>query len=118
MKRRVVVTAAVALLTGAFLGGACDDGLVHTFIAFPYNVAQNCLESVGVVDVVDGADPGVCSGARCWVAPSGDIFVSDQACDAPLDYTESTVGPCKQALEVYKKRTRCADLRGDTDAGG
>ncbi len=116
MKARVVA-AAVALLTGAVFGGACDAGLVHPFAAFPYNVALNCLEDVGVVDVIDGPDPGVCSGARCWVTPGGNIFVSDQACDAPLDYMQSTSGPCKLALEAHKTRTMCAD-RGGADAGG
>jgi hypothetical protein len=117
VKRRVVA-AAVALLTGAVFGGACDAGVIHTFGAFPYNAARNCLENAGVVDVIDGPDPGACPGARCWVAPSGNVFVSDQACDAPLDYAQSTSGPCELALDAYKARTMCANLGGVTDAGG
>ena len=115
MKHRVA--AAVALLIGAVCGGACDSGLVHTFGAYPYNVARNCLENAGAVDVIDGPDPGACPGARCWVTSSGNVYVSDQACDAPIDYTQSTAGPCALALEAFKKRIMCKDLGGAADAG-
>ena len=104
-----VVTAAVA---SAFAGG-CDGGLVHSFVAYTYNATRGCLESAATVDVLDGPDPGSCPEVHCWVNPSGEVFVSDKACDAPLDFTKNASGPCKQALEAYKKRVMCDDAPVD-----
>ncbi len=50
---------------------------------------------------------------HCWVKSSGEIFVSDKACDAPLDFTKNASGPCKQALEAYKNRVMCDDAAQD-----
>lgn len=115
MRLRAAV-ASLALVAAVALGGGCDNGLVHTFGAFPYNVTLGCLESATAVDVIDGPDPGSCAEVRCWVNPGGAVFVTDQACDAPLDYTESASGPCKSALEAYKKHVMCGDA--GSSAGG
>ncbi len=112
MKLRVSA-ALLALITGAVV--SCDDGLVHTFFALPYDVTLGCLGSSAAVDVIDGPDPGSCAEVHCWVKPTGEIFVSDRACDAPLDFTESASGPCKLAIDAYKKRVMCAN---PVDAGG
>ena len=69
--------------------------------------------------MLDGPDPGACPGARCWVTPNGTIYVTDQACDAPIDFIESTTGPCKSALQAYKKRTMCgAGASSGAGSGG
>jgi hypothetical protein len=107
-----VPAASLALITGAVI--SCDAGLVHTFRAFPYDATVGCLRSAVAVDVVDGPDPGGCAEVHCWVKPSGEIFVSDRACDAPIDFTKSASGPCKLALDAYKKRVFCAN---PVDAG-
>ncbi|MFS8067434.1 MAG: hypothetical protein ACMG6S_13820 [Byssovorax sp.] len=112
MKLRVPA-ALLALITGAVV--SCDDGLVHTFFALPYDVTLGCLGSSRAIDVIDGPDPGSCAEVHCWVKPTGEIFVSDRACDAPLDFTESASGPCKLAIDAYKKRVICAE---PVDAGG
>ena len=111
MKLRVPA-ALLALITGAVV--SCDDGLVHTFFALPYNATLGCLRSAAAVDVIDGPDPGSCAEVHCWVKPGGEIFVSDRACDAPLDFTKSASGLCKLALDAYKKRVMCAN---PVDAG-
>jgi hypothetical protein len=115
--RPLVVAASLVVLTGAVVGGACDAGLVHTFGAFPYNTSQNCLEAATPLDVIDGPDPGSCPVVHCWVNPVGEVFVSDMACDAPLDFKESASGPCELALEAYKKRVMCGDA-GASGGGG
>ena len=98
------------------IGVGCDAGVVHAFNAFPYNAKVGCLESETAVDVLDGPDPGSCAEVHCWVNPSGEIFVSDHACGAPLDFTESASGPCKLALDAHKKRVFCAE--GGAGGGG
>ena len=115
MKLRVPA-ASLALAVGAGFG--CDAGVVHVFGAFPYDATLGCLRSAEAVDVIDGPDPGGCAEVHCWVKPSGEIFVSDQACDAPLDFTESASGPCKLALDAYKKRIMCADTGTGGGGGG
>jgi hypothetical protein len=112
-RRGVVVVAAIALLLGA-----CAARVFHTFTASPYNVAQNCLEGAVAVDVIDGPDPGPCLGARCWVTPSGAVFVSAQACDGPTDYTESTIGPCNLALAAARTKALCGLPIADAGTGG
>ncbi len=115
MKRRVLA-AALALVTAAVasaFAGGCDGGLVHSFVAYPYDATLGCLEGSAAVDVIDGPDPGSCPEVQCWVKPSGEIFVSDKACDAPLDFTKNASGPCKQALEAYKNRVMCDDAAQD-----
>lgn len=101
----LVPAASLAMIAGS----GCDAGVVHAFGAFPYDATLGCLRSAEAVDVIDGPDPGSCAEVHCWVKPSGEIFVSDAACDAPLDFTESASGPCKLALEAYKKGVMCAD---------
>jgi hypothetical protein len=116
--RAAVASLALVAAVAVALGGGCDGGLVHTFGAFPFNVAQGCLEGATAVDVIEGPDPGACNEVHCWVKPSGDILVTDQACDAPTDYTESASGPCKQALDAYKKRVMCSDAGSGAGGGG
>jgi hypothetical protein len=106
VKQRVLA-AALALVTVTAVAAGCDGGLVHSFVAYPYDATLGCLESAATVDVIDGPDPGSCPEVRCWVKPSGEIFVSDKACDAPLDFTKNASGPCKLALEAYKNRVMC-----------
>ncbi len=101
-----------SLALAAALGGACDNSLVHTFGAFPYNAKDHCLEVGQTLDVVDGPDPGSCSRVRCWVNPVGEAFVTDKACEAPIDLTESSTGLCKPALEAHKNKVMCANLDG------
>ena len=110
---RLRFAASLALIAaGAVLGGACNASLVHTFGAFPYDAKDDCLEIGQTLDVIEGPDPGACSKLRCWVNPAGEAFVTDKACDAPIDLAESTTGPCEPALEAYKNHVMCADLDG------
>lgn len=112
-----VPAASLALAIGA--GVSCDAGVVHTFFALPYDVTLGCLRPSEAQDVIDGPDPGKCAEVHCWVNPSGEILVSDQACDAPLDLVERTTGPCKLALDAHKKRVMCAATgTGGSGAGG
>jgi hypothetical protein len=108
-----LLAAALALAVASAFAGGCDGGLVHSFIAYPYNATVGCLEAAAAVDVIDGPDPGSCPGVSCWVKPSGEIFVSDKACDAPLDFTKNASGPCALALEAYKNRVMCDDAATD-----
>ena len=108
------------IAAGVVVGGACHSELVHVFGAFPYHVTGDCFDGAQQLDVIDGADPGSCPTVRCWVNHAGDAFVTDRACDAPIDLTESDSGACKLALEAFKTRVTCpvpAD-GGDADAGG
>jgi hypothetical protein len=90
----------------------CDQRVVHVFGGYAYDPTQDCLYPPGVVDVIDGPEAGSCPGARCWVAPDGEVYVTDRACDAPPDYqdhTADTSGICVQALAAYgrKGHSRC-----------
>jgi hypothetical protein len=83
---------------------ACSARLDHVFGAYAYDPVQDCLQGAAVVDVIAGPDPGMCPQVRCWQAPDGSIYVTSEACDAPLDYqdhTEDTSGPCVKALAAY-----------------
>jgi hypothetical protein len=99
----------------AVLGGACSASLVHTWGAFTYDAADDCLHHAQLVDVIDGPDPGTCSAVHCWVNPAGEAFVTDKACDAPVDVTESTTGFCEGALKAYKKLDFCSEVDAGAD---
>jgi hypothetical protein len=104
--------ALLALLALFPLAAACDDRPVHAFIAARYDPDQKCLEAPAAVDVVSGTDPGSCSVTRCWVTPSGEVFVSTTACDAPPDFTDRTGdpdgSPCGDALDALAGDADCA----------
>ena len=105
------VASAVVIL----VGGACNATVVHTWGAYPYDADTGCFGEAEIVDVVDGPDPGSCPVVHCWVNPAGDIFVTDKACDSPLDLTESTSGVCAVALKTFRNPGMCAVL--DAGAG-
>ncbi len=101
-----------ALLLPLLLGAAalsavrCQGRLDHVFGGYEYYAAQDCLYASGAIDVIAGADPGLCPMLRCWVAPDGEVYVTDEACDAPSDYldeTQATSGPCVKALAAYAR---------------
>ena len=100
----------VALPAGLSLG-ACEDRPVHAFVAARFDPEAACLEEPGAVDVVAGADPGPCAVARCWVTPSGEVFVSTTACDAPPDVIDRTGdpagSPCAEALDALSSGADC-----------
>jgi hypothetical protein len=84
----------------------CQGRLAHLFGGYAYNATLDCLEASGAVDVIAGADPGLCPMLRCWAAPDGTIYVTDEACDAPPDYVDHTQDgfpPCVKALALYDK---------------
>ncbi len=94
--------AAVCLLSGS----GCDGGLVHAFGGYAYDPDADCLKASGVIDVISGPDPGLCKKVRCWVSRDGFAYVTDTACDAPLDFveeTEATSGVCVKALAAYAR---------------
>lgn len=107
--------ASLSLLLAAG-SGACGGGHVHVFGAFPYDALRDCLDVGQTLDVIDGPDPGTCSVLRCWLDPSGAAFVTDKACDAPLNLTESTGEACIPALVAYKNHMMCPDLDGGAGA--
>ena len=102
-----VVLSLLALLALA----ACEDRLVHAFIASRYDPDADCLEPPAAVDVVAGADPGSCPVTRCWETPSGEVFVSTTACDAPPDFVDKTAdpagSPCGDALNARALGAEC-----------
>ena len=90
---------------------ACEDRPVHAFIAARYDPDGACLEPPAAVDVVAGADPGSCPVTRCWETPSGEVFVSTTACDAPPDFVDKTDdvagSPCGKALDALAGSADC-----------
>ena len=103
---------ALPLASAVLVGGACSASLVHTWGAFPYDAEHDCFGDALILDVLDGPDPGSCPVVHCWVNPTGEIFVTDKACDAPIDLTESTSGTCSAALKTFKLPGKCAVLDG------
>jgi hypothetical protein len=102
----------LALVLGLGLVG-CTTTHVHIFVAYHYDETADCLESPAGADVIDGPDPGTCAAVRCWVSPGDDVYVTDDACDAPLGYVEQTSdmsGVCVKALAAYARdgHARCA----------
>ena len=117
----LVITLPAAVISLTVLG--CDAGLAHPFGAYPYDPDGDCLGASGVVDVLDGPAPPPCDVVRCFQAPSGSVFVTDQACDAPLDFhdrTEDPDGPCVKALGAYaaEGHGRCPRASHDGGTGG
>jgi hypothetical protein len=102
----------------------CQGYLAHAFGGYAYDAVNDCLESSAVVDVISGADPGQCPMLRCWLAPCGAVYVTDEACDAPPDYQDQThaaSGQCVKALAAYGRagHAMCAPPPdGGADAGG
>lgn len=98
----------IALLASA----ACENRPVHAFIAARYDPDAHCLEAPAAVDVVAGADQGSCPVTRCWETPSGEVFVSTTACDAPPDFLDKTAdvagSPCGEALDALAEGADCA----------
>jgi hypothetical protein len=96
---------------GAVALGACTTRVAHVFGAYRFeegmDPAEDCLEAAAAVDVVDGPDPGICNGVRCWIAPGGNVFVTTTACDAPPDYRDHTSDPagtaCGRAIAVFQR---------------
>ena len=89
---------------GALVAAACTDNIDHVFGGYAYDPVNNCLYTSGAVDVIAGADPGQCPELRCWLSPGGLVYVTDEACDAPIDYVDETQadsGPCVKALADY-----------------
>jgi hypothetical protein len=115
VKPRVAV-ALLSMIVASAASGACGSGQVHVFGAFPYDAANDCLEPAQTLDVIDGPDPGMCPVVRCWLDPTGAAFVTDEACDAPINLAESVSGNCAPALEAFKKRVMCPI--GDAGADG
>ncbi|MEO7327367.1 MAG: hypothetical protein ABI193_02230 [Minicystis sp.] len=110
----------LSLSTLLGLGGAgCGAGEgVHAWSAFLYDPVRHCLGAAAVVDVIAGPDPGGCAEIRCWERVSGDVFVTDATCEAPVDFTDHSAdadGPCKEALAAYadQQKGRCAPPVGD-----
>lgn len=100
--------AAIAALHALALSGAagCEDRLFHAFDAYPYDPHGDCLGAPEAIDVLDGPDPGKCPDLRCWKGPDGTFYVTDAACDAPLDFEDRTSdaeGPCVGALAAYAR---------------
>jgi len=91
---------------------ACENNLVHAFIAARFDPDAACLEAPAAVDVVAGPDPGSCPVTRCWETPSGEVFVSTTACDAPPDFLDRTADPagsrCGEALDALAEGADCA----------
>src|SRR6185437_4126377 len=90
MNRARALLLASVLAAAAALAGACVGEVSHVFGGYAYDSQQNCLQPSGGIDVVAGADPGQCPMLRCWEAPDGSIYVTDEACDAPPDYIDHT----------------------------
>jgi len=117
VKPAPLAAAALVVLCAA----ACQGRLDHVFGGYAYDATANCLYTSGAIDVVAGADPGMCPMLRCWQAPDGSIYVTDEACDAPPDYqdlTHSTSGPCVKALAVYASLGHGLCPMPDGGAGG
>jgi hypothetical protein len=104
VRRRGLLALGAAATAALAVAAACSDRIDHVFGGYAYNSAGNCLYTSGAVDVIAGPDPGTCPMVRCWVSPSGLVYVTDQACDAPPDYQDDTsadAGPCVNALADY-----------------
>ena len=111
-----------AALAALLVTAACSGRVDHLFGGYGYDPANDCLYTSGAIDVIAGADPGLCPMLRCWVAPDGSTYVTDEACDAPIDYqdqTKSGSGPCVKALAAYARtgHALCA-VPPDGGAGG
>jgi hypothetical protein len=121
MSRGRVFLVTALLTTGAALAAACVGELSHAFGGYAYDSQQMCLEASGAIDVVAGADPGQCPMLRCWEAPDGTIYVTDEACDAPPDYVDHThdgFPACVKALALYAEPEHDQCVVPEAGAGG
>ena len=123
MKAALATSLLLVLPPLGLSASGCDGRVAHVFGGYAYDPTQDCLEISGGIDVIDGpAPPTPCSILRCWVAPDGSAYVTDQACDAPPDYkdeTQSSSGPCVKALVVYGRAGHgLCPVSTDGGAGG
>jgi hypothetical protein len=114
---RLLALWAIAAVPAFGALGGCDGGRVHPFGAYPYDPVHDCLGAAQAVDVLDGPDPGPCAKVLCWVAPSGDVYVTDTACDGPPDFQQQVAGPCALALADYKSSGHGRCPAAPADAG-
>ena len=121
MNRARALLLASVLAAAAALAGACVGEVSHVFGGYAYDSQQNCLQPSGGIDVVAGADPGQCPMLRCWEAPDGSIYVTDEACDAPPDYIDHTndnFPACVKALALYAEPEHNECVVPEAGAGG
>ena len=102
---------ALATLTSLALL-ACEEALQpYPFAARRFDPDQQCIGPSEVVDILNGPDPGSCDAARCWRSPSGEIYVTTLACEAPPDFIEGTEdpagSPCAEALTALSAAAFC-----------
>ncbi len=122
--RRLVALGVALPAAWALLGpGGCTSVVDHVFGGYAYDPANDCLQTSGAIDVIAGADPGMCPRLRCWQAPDGNVYVTDEACDAPVDYVDHTKDgsePCVKALAAYARPGHglCAGSDGGAEGGG
>lgn len=106
---------AAAVVVVLVAAAACTDMTVHPFSAYALGGSGECIEPAGVIDVIDGPDPGECDVLRCWVDPEGQVFITTTACDAPHGFVDHTKDPagsdCYRALALFDKpgHSQCAD---------
>ncbi len=109
--------AAISLGGGASAAAGCNNLVVHTFVGQHYDKTNDCLDPKGVIDVVDGAAHGTCTGVRCYVSQTkdasgglvdGDVFVS-ASCEPGPGFRDGTLdadgSTCALALEAYARGT-------------
>ncbi|MEJ7734323.1 MAG: hypothetical protein WKG00_34650 [Polyangiaceae bacterium] len=77
-------------VASALLAGCNGKARVHTFVAQRYHADADCLDGGAVVDVIEGSDPGRCPRIQCWVSSAEEVYITTEACDAPLDYRDGT----------------------------
>ena len=96
--------------------GACSSSLVHTWGAFVFDPAGECLHHAQLIDVIEGPDPGSCAAVHCWVNSKHETLITDRACDAPLDVSKGSADACAKALKAYADMVFCVET--DAGAGG
>jgi len=105
----------------AFLAAGCDSTIdLHSFWAARYNSTSDCLETMSVIDVLDGASSERCIKVVCWFNPhTSEAYVSEVMCDGPPDWIryESTGSGtvCDQALEARARSDggKCSTTAAD-----
>jgi hypothetical protein len=114
----IYACAALAVL-GAIVFVACDDTAAsHIYRGRPYDIARDCLDDTGSVDVVSGPDTSLGCDPTCLISTlpeAGDVvFASTQCPPFPEFFDVSGKDPrCAKAIAAVNRSDICND-----DGGG
>lgn len=98
---------------------ACDaSGAAYLYTGNLYDPQRGCVSNLGIIDVMEGPDPGSGCGAKCLAANDGGlpVYVTTMCGPTPIVADVSGSNPaCTPALAALARGDFCLDGGGSTN---